>query len=118
MGVLAYILQLRLRLDLTRCATASQAALADCELTILVLDNREEGAGLQKLCEQLKGSSLVYDPQSLSSEAECSATAYLGGQLEPARILDRVSALLVRRRGVKPRSSERCASKAVAPVLV
>lgn len=112
-AVLAYLLPLRLHVTITQCATAAEADLARCELTILILSDREEKAGLQALCEQLERPSLLCDPRRLSSEAECAATEYLGGPLDSGRVLHRARALLLRRRGPKPQAVSAKAAPAV-----
>lgn len=113
-AALTYLLRLRLHITITQCSTAAEAATAGCELTILLLNDREEKAGLQALCQQLKGASLLCDLKRVSSEDECAATAYLPGPLDSALVLDRARALLLRRRGPKPQAVQKSAAAAAA----
>ncbi len=105
-GVLAYLLRLQLNLAVECCAKAAEAAASGCELNILILTEPGEKAELQELCECLHGSSLLYDPQTLTSEADWTATAYVHGRLEPSRFLDRVRALFKQRRGPKSQAGK------------
>ena len=101
-GVAAYLLRLRLNLEVECCATATQLAVAGCELFILILTASREKVQFRELCACLPGPSLLYDPQALLPEAECSATFYLQGPIKAERLLDCVRIMLVRRRGPKP----------------
>ena len=103
LGVVAFLLQLRLHLDVVRCGTAADIALAGCELTILVLNSPDERNGLERLCGELQGKSVLFDQKGLLSEAAWAAGAYVCGKAGPGRLLDTVRVLLTHKRGPKPR---------------